>query len=275
MSHLLDEILPILKQRQGIDFSGYRRSTLERRVAVRMAKLGIIPPKAYLQRLQTDPSECEHLANAIGLNVSSFFRDPLVFELLAQNVIPELIDFKKKQNSRELRIWSAGCAAGEEAYSLAILLHRALARESDDWTINLFATDINSETLQLARNGIYARDAFETTQVGILDAYFTPHGNRYEVKPFLRKMVQFSLDDLTSPDRIAPAESIFGGFDLIMCRNVLIYFTRELHQKVLQKLYLSLVPKGYLIIGPSESLGASEQRFRAIDRRNRIWRKAV
>jgi chemotaxis methyl-accepting protein methylase len=274
MNSHLEEILTELKRGRGIDFKGYRPGTLQRRLANRMAKLRLTDPKTYLRKLKTDPAEVDRLIDTIGVNVSCFFRDPIVFEILAQIVLPEIIERKKTNGTKEIRIWSAGCAAGEEAYSAAILLHQALKKELPNWQTYIFASDINTGALKQAVSGKYPREKFSNTKLGVLDEYFRPVDKGYEVLPFVQKMVHFCNDDLTSSKRITPAESIYGTFDLVLCRNVLIYLEAELQARIFEKLNRSLESSGYLVLGPSESL---PQQFASkavsVDQQNQIWRK--
>ena len=274
MESHLDAVLEELNRSRGIDLSGYRRSMLERRLDARMSRLRCDDPAEYLARLRTDPSECDGLVNAIAINVSSFFRDPIVWEILAQSVLPKIIERKQRAGNNEIRVWSAGCAAGEEAFSTAILLHRALKGQLADWRLHIFATDIDATTLEIAPQGIYPRESFQTTTLGVLNEYFSAVGDGYQVRPFIRKMVWFSQDDLTSPKRSAPKESIFGTFDLVFCRNVLIYFSLELQGRVLDKLFKSLDKGGYLFLGESESIGRGAQsKLTEVDGKNRIYVK--
>ncbi len=270
----LNRVIEYLKQHRGIDFCGYRHSTLQRRLAVRMAQVGVLSIDAYWERLISVLAEPDRLIDVFGVNVSHFFRDPLVFEMLAQRQLPELIDRKIATGSRDIRVWSAGCGGGEEAYSLAILLHEAFKKQQCPLHSYVFASDINGQSLQQAAQACYPREQFKETRLGILDEYFTPSANGYTARQFLREMVQFCCDDLTSPTCMAPAESIYGSFDLILCRNVLIYFDTQLQERVFEKLYHSLAPGGILILGQAEILPKSlADQFQTLDAACRIYRK--
>jgi chemotaxis protein methyltransferase CheR len=276
MTSDVDNILAELKQTRGIDLSSYRRSMLERRICARMAQLQSNDSKAYLEQLRSDPAEYTHLVDCILINVSSFFRNPIVFEIIAQSILPSIIERKRIEGSNELRVWCAGCAAGEEAYSIAILAHRILQREEQYWIPYIFATDMDSDSLRQAEEAVFPREGLENTKLSILDEYFIPQGNSYKVCPQIRKMVSFSQCDLTSPKTVAPADSVFGTFDLVLCRNVLIYFTREVQERILTKLYKSLAKDGYLILGEAEALDREIQStFRVIDSLNRIFIKQI
>jgi len=272
----LDYILNKLKQKRGIDFSSYRPNMLRRRIASRLARLGMKDLALYLEQLENDPAECDHLIDAIAINVSSFFRDPIVYEVLAQKILPELIDVKRRTGSREIRVWSAGCAAGEEPYSLAILIHEVLKKDDSNWKVYIFGTDIDKKALQRAEQATYSRDSLVNTKLGIVDTHFKPVNEGFQLNRSIRDMVSFSLDDLTSEKTFSPAESVFGEFDLIVCRNVLIYFNQELQTRVMNKFIRSLASRGYLVLGDSEAIGHQfESKVQVVDRRNRIYKNRL
>lgn len=274
LGRLLAQALDHLKRSRNIDLGGYRRATLRQRLADRMEQAGIPDPSEYLLRLYSDPAECDRLIGVLAVNVTSFFRDPVVFEVLAQSVLPDIVSKAARRKSREVRVWCAGCATGEEAYSVAMLLHGALKNEGRPVRPLVFGTDINEKSLQAAQRGLYRREKMENVKLGVLDRYFIPDGEEQEVHPEIKNMVTFFADDLTAGERFAPAQSVFGGFDLVLCRNVLIYFSKELQEAVLGKLHRSLDAGGILVLGPAEFLGGPAARgFRTIDVRNRIFRK--
>ncbi len=270
----LEAVLEELRRVRGLDLSDYRRATLERRLAARMANLRLKDPGEYLQRLRSDPSECDRLIETIDIKVSSFFREPLVFELLARRVLPSIMERHRRGHTRQIRVWSAGCATGEEAYSVAILLAQALEDEDFPWLPYICATDISPEALAAAQTGKYRRESLETTQLVVLDHFFRPTAEGFEVIPEIRRMVHFSRDNLTSRHSFAPADSVFGSFDLVLCRNVLIYFSLDLQKRVQDKLYGALNPGGYLVLGMSESLPPeAASRLIGFDRPHRIFQK--
>ncbi len=274
MTSTLEQILAEVMTHTGLDFAQYRRQIVVGRVADRMAALGCATTEVYWDRLQGDQTECHALAEAISINVSRFFRNPIVFEILAQRVLPELLEKKRAAGSREFRIWSAGCASGEEPYSVAILLREVLERDEQDWDIHIFATDIDQGALEQARKGRYSEDLLGDTKFGLIRKYFRPRGDAFEVLAELRDMVMLSKDDLTSPALDAPADSIFGAFDLILCRNVLIYLSQDFQQNVCKKLSRSLVGGGYLVLGEAERLPKDmDGGFTTLGDVNRIYRK--
>lgn len=275
MSVFLDKVLAELKQRRNLDFSGYRTSFLERRLADFMQQNECENPDAYLDRLAADPAECGRLAGVLMVNVSCFFRNPIVFETLAQSVLPELVERKHQRGQRELRVWSAGCGMGEEAYSVAILLARLLRGEDATWSVHIFASDVNPENLHHAKAALYSAEQLANVRLSLFREYFAPHGGElYGLNAPVRGMVRFCLDDLTARDRLAPSESVFGSFDLVLCRNVLIYFEPQTQAFVMTKLHRALAPQGYLVLGEAESFTRGPHlRVRTIDSLNRIYQK--
>lgn len=276
MKSHLDRVLERVHEVTGIDLAGYRRPLLERRLAARMRKLGLSDPEAYLLRLEIHPTECDRFVDTVGINVSSFFRDPLVFEIIQRRILPDILERRRRKSSNDLRIWSAGCGRGEEAYSIAILVQMALKGDVTNWAPLIFSTDIDEDALSAATAAVYPRTSFETTKLGILDEYFIPNGTEFEVRPFIKKMVRLSRHDLTSQTAAVPAESVFGTFDLTLCRNVLIYFSRATQARVLDNLYSSVARGGYLVLGESESLGPEiGSRMETVDKDCRLYRKPL
>lgn len=276
MSRKFNSILNRVHELRGIDFSGYRHRSLSRRIEFRLAKLGINDNDEYLELLDSDPTECDELIDTIAINVSAFFRDPIVYEILAQRVIPDIIEKKRKSGLRQLRIWSAGCACGEEPYSLAMLTHKALKKDPSEWSIHIFATDIDKESLRRAEKASFPRESLLHTKLEFVFEYFECIESDYLVKPEIREMVHFSNDDLTSMTTFAPKESIFGEFDIIFCRNVLIYLNDELQSQVMEKFVHSLDSTGYLFLGEAEQLNTDIiSNFQIVDSRNRVFKKCI
>jgi chemotaxis methyl-accepting protein methylase len=274
----INALLEVLKKIRGIDFSGYRQEVIKQRISARMTVLQMKDPRTYLPFIKDNRHECDALINAITINASWFFRDPLVFEIIEQTLLPGIIIRKQRQKSREIRIWSVGCAAGEEGFSIAVLVHRVMERwPADlDWKPYIFATDIDTDALEKAQAGVYPRESFESTKLGILDGYFIARENpaEYEARSFIKDMVSFSIDDCTSSKHIAPVNSVFGTFDMVLCRNVLVYFSPELQKIVLNKISKTITPGGYLILGDAEYLTEEIQHeFLTLDSRNKIFQK--
>ncbi len=276
MSDFFDAVIREVRRRRKIDLSLYRQDMLERRIQNRMNRIQTPDPETYLRLLKGSSAECNALINNIGVNVSSFFRDPIVFEIVENSILPAVIARKRLTGSKEIRIWSVGCSSGEEPYSIAVLVHRALLKEINEWQTYIFGTDMDSEAVEQAESAIYPRDRFQTTKLGVLDKYFVPQGNMFQPVAEIREMVHFSIEDCATIDRIAPADSIYGNFDMVFCRNVMIYFLKELQLSLLNKFSRAIIAGGYLILGTSEALCVEvESDFRTIDAENRIFQKRM
>jgi chemotaxis methyl-accepting protein methylase len=270
----LDLILEHLRLTRCMDFGGYRPNTLLRRISVRLTKLNVRSTAAYLDILRSDPSEPDHHIDTIAVNVTSFFRDPLVFEIIARRVLPLLIASKRTGTCRETRTWSAGCATGEEAYSLAILFQESLKEESQTWRHLILATDIDSHALAIARKGLYPRSQLANVRLGQFDRYFTPSGSHFEVLREIREMVLFSKHDITRFNGSDLSGTLSGPFDLILCRNMLIYFKPDLQRRIMNILHKALSPGGYLVLGTAESLVPEvESKFGVVDKWAKIFQK--
>jgi two-component system CheB/CheR fusion protein len=261
MRNLLDQ----LRLRVGIDFSTYRQPTIQRRLQRRMADTGRETLEEYVRYLQRHPEEYQRLANSFLINVTDFFRDPETFDHLRTRIVPELIDDAHARGN-ELRIWSAGCATGEEAYSLAILVAEALGDDLDDFSVRIFATDLHADSVAFAGRGIYPPAAVENLPPALLERYFTRVEGGYEVRKLIRRLLVFGQHDLA---RRAP----FPRIDLVLCRNVLIYFTPELQRRALQLFAFSLRQGGRLVLGKSESTSPLPEYFAVEDARLKVFRR--
>ena len=258
----------------GLDLGNYLNGVVEERVRERLSLLRLGTQRAYLEHLRHDPAECPLLIDSLIVKVSSFFRDPLVFEWIAQRLLPDIIDRNRGRGRGDIRAWCAGCAAGEEAYSLAILLQESETHHAASLKPYIFGTDISRTALAATRAGVYPSSSLANVKLALFEKYFQPRGGQYEIDPAIRKMVQFAYDDLTSRRRIAPAESIFGTFDLILNRNMAIYFTTETQNWISTKLYRALNRGGYLILGEAEVLSPEvEHRMITVDPILRIYQK--
>ncbi len=271
---IIEDISKELKQRYDVDLNSFASNVLIPRIQKRMSSLGISVPQTYLDYFRQDPDEAITLLQEIVTNVTLFFRNPLVYSILEQRILPAIIKAKRRKGRNEIRIWSAGCATGEEPYSIAILLHRLLKEVIKEWQIHIFATDIEQKTLNTAAKAVFTSDMLVTTRSEFIDEYFTSAKDKYKLKPVIRKMVNFSFDDLASSEKIAPAASIFGSFDLVLCRNVLIYFNAQAKKRAIRKFIKTLSSCGYLILGESEWMTEDQQSaFTEIDHKNRIYKK--
>lgn len=253
----LQEFLNEVWQETGYDFREYRHATIERRIAKRIILLGAGDLANYRRILGQRPDEYRHLVSDLTIKVSRFFRNPYVFEAIDLLVWPDLL--KVREQSKHLRIWSVGCAHGEETYSLAISVLDHIRRKKKppkEYDITIMGTDIDEEVLARARAGIYGVSAVAEVKKRLLDAYFTydPLTATYCVIPEARHLVTFAVHDILAPAIISPPCGVVTNYDLILCRNLLIYLSYSLQEKVLSRLLQALNPGGYLILGKSEAV---------------------
>ncbi|MDR6786690.1 two-component system CheB/CheR fusion protein [Sphingomonas sp. BE138] len=261
----VDELCRVLRTAIGHDFSGYKRSTLIRRVERRMHVLGIDTGRAYLARIKSDSDECEALFRDLLINVTRFFRDPEAFETLRTRVIEPLL--RERATDDELRIWVPGCSSGEEAYTIAMLFAEAARTTGAPLAVQIFATDIDEQMLTIARAGSYPNAALMDLPAGLRERYVVPHADRFTIAASIRDMIRFSNHSLVK-------DPPFSRVDLVSCRNLLIYFDDRLQRSVVPLFHYALRPGGYLFLGPSESVGRFEQLFTPVDQHARLYERA-
>lgn len=266
----LEAILAVVWERRGIDFRRYRRPTIERRVRNRMLQVRAETYEEYLPHVLSDTGEVDRLIERLTIKVSRFYRDAAVFDRIATDVLPQLVE---RGAGRPLRLWSAGCGNGEEAYTLALLLAEA-ERIGAYHPALVCATDIDPTALAMARRGCYREEALEELPALLADRYLVresaPGGALFRVRDPLRVRVHFQVHDLS---RLAPPPG-GGGFDLICCRNVLIYLGQEWRHPAQCLLRDALLPGGYLCLGEAEwLLNELTNDFEVIDRRARLFQR--
>ncbi|MCF7912291.1 MAG: protein-glutamate O-methyltransferase CheR [Candidatus Cloacimonetes bacterium] len=249
MKENIGKILNLLRQESDYDFLGCSPEMINRRIEMRITATGTANMETYYSYIESHPEECELLMQSLTIKVSSFFRNPLDFEII-NRVIGYLMQNKAEQKE-PLRIWSAGCASGEEPYSMAILVAELMSLTP--CAVEIFATDIDSEVLERARQGIYKTDSLKEVKYGLLNKYFITHEDRFELQPSIREIVNFSFHDQLSNIKV-PSMSIYGNFDIVLCRNVMIYYNSRYQVKMQQRLYDSLNLGGYLMLGEAESI---------------------
>ena len=259
-------ILMMLRERYGIDFTLYKPGTIGRRIERRMAIRNIGSSKDYLTRLSQDDEELENLYRDLLIGVTEFFRDPQAFEILYTDVLDEMAN--KLSNERSLRIWTPGCATGEEAYSLALMLHELATQKNKPLNVKIFATDLHPGALEAAGAGLYRKEALSNVSEERLDRYFIPQSDNhtYRVSPELRRMVVFAAQNVTK-------DPPFTKIDLVSCRNLLIYLQQHVQDKILSLFHFSLNKGGVLFLGPSETAGVLDSEFDTVDRHWRLYRK--
>jgi two-component system CheB/CheR fusion protein len=260
----LAAILDRVRERSGLDFSTYKPATIHRRLRQRVAATESADLEGYARYLDEHPDEIARLVNSFLIKVTDFMRDPELFASLGEGVLPELVERARKRGD-DLRIWSAGCATGEEAYSIAILLADLLGEGLDAARVRVFATDIDPKAIAQARLGIYPASALASLSAERVEKYFVRlPDDRYQVRKRLRSCVVFGEHDL---GQRAP----FPRIDLVLCRNVLIYFTAELQRRVLQLFAFALREGGYLVLGRAETVGPLAELFAPDDRFPKVY----
>jgi two-component system, chemotaxis family, CheB/CheR fusion protein len=259
----LGAIIDLLRTRTAHDFTFYKPGTLHRRIERRMATAGIADGARYLDNLRHNPDELELLAKDVLIHVTSFFRDPEAFELLAEQIVPDLV--LRHEPDGPLRIWVAGCSTGEETYSIAMLFAEEIAATKPAVTLQVFASDVDNDALAFARNGIYPESIAADVSPERLARFFAREDRGYRVVPELRDVVVFAIQDvLTNPP--------FSRLDLISCRNLLIYLRPEAQEKVLLVFDFALRDGGVLFLGGAETVTNCGDRFEAISKQHRIYR---
>jgi chemotaxis protein methyltransferase CheR len=249
----LDELRTLIEERSAILFDASRERFFAPRVNEYLRESGDANVPALLKRIRSSNVEYDRFLNRLLTQETSFFRYPDVFQALEKVVLPEVQSRNKWRDPRVLRIWSAGCSTGEEAYSIAITVADTLPF-ADAWQIEILATDISREALQQAERGIYSGRGLANVTQQQLETHFKKNGNAWQVKPRLRKMISFAPMNL--------ARSVYvGRMDCIFCMNVLMYFSEQRRNELLQRFHDTLEPGGCLFVGHSESLKSAPVKF--------------
>jgi two-component system CheB/CheR fusion protein len=264
VDHEFEALLTYLKETRGFDFTGYKRSSLSRRVNRRMSQIPIIGYGEYLDYLQVHPDEFTALFNTILINVTAFFRDPEAWDFLRTDVLVPLI--AAKPEGSPIRVWSAGCASGQEACTLAMLLGEILGPEQFRERVKIYATDVDEEQLNEARHASYSPREVESVPPELLERYFELIGSRYVFRKDMRRSVIFGRNDLVQD---APISRV----DLLTSRNTLMYFNAETQARILGRFHFALADGGALFLGKAEMLLSHSHLFVPIDLKRRIFGK--
>jgi chemotaxis protein methyltransferase CheR len=254
--HELSEIRMLIEERSGIHFDDSRERFFSTRVKEHIHTNKLERGIDLLRTIRKSNVEYEALVERLLTQETSFFRYPGVYEAFEKRVLPELHVKKFWKNPRTLRIWSAGCSTGEEPYSIAITISDSLTF-ADAWNVEILATDIGRVALKHAENGVYSGRSIGSVSEKQLATHFSPMGDKQQVRPRLRKMVNFAAVNLASAVYV-------GRMDVIFCMNVMIYFTEERRRALVQRFYETLEPGGYLFLGHSESISKMPVKFQAI-----------
>ena len=261
---LTARMLRLLSVRVGVDFTHYKKSTLQRRIAHRMVLRGVDNEAQYLRLLEKEAPEVDALFRDALIHVTSFFRDPAVFQTLRESVLPQIV--KRKQLGEPIRLWVPGCSTGEEVYSLAICLLEVLPSDVERPRIQIYATDISEAAIARGRAGVYPKSISREVSAARLKRFFSVCTDGYQVAKALREICIFARQDVAN-------DPPFARIDLISCRNLLIYFDAELQKKVLPTLHYALNPGGYLVLGLSEGSSSFRDLFEAVDSKQKIFAK--
>lgn len=259
----IDTILQQMFSRRGFDVRGYKMPSLQRRISRRMDILGISALAEYAEHLEAKPDEYKALFNTILINVTQFFRDPEAWIVAKASILPPILE-----NTDEIRIWSAGCSSGEEPYSVAITLAEILGPKLSSYKIKIYATDVDETALKLARRGTYAPDQLGELSEDIRNKYFTPRGDAYTINSSIRDLLIFSRHNLISDPPIP-------HIDLLLCRNVLIYFDTALQSRVIPNLNYALNDNGYLWLGRAETLVTDIHDLKLLNTKWRMFKKTT
>ena len=252
-----------VKRSTGVDFSQYKPTTLRRRILRRMVLKKMQTVGAYLKRLENDSAEVDALYRDLLISVTSFFRDPETFEYLKSDVIPDIL--RHRHGDLPIRVWVPGCATGEEAYSIAILLLECLQSSRGSQHVQIFASDISKQAIQVAREGHYPENIGADVSPERLRKFFIKITDGYQVSKQVRDLCIFAVQDVTK-------DPPFSRMDLITCRNLLIYLGVPLQKKVLGAFHYALNPdEVYLLLGSSETVEAGSQSFRQIDKKHKVY----
>ena len=263
-NHELEQLLDYIRDNRGFDFTGYKRASLERRIRKRMHEVGIPELSDYKDHLEVHPEEFTHLFNTILINVTGFFRDPPVWDILISDIVPSIVE--RVGRTGHIRVWSVGSASGEEAYTLAMVLAEAVGLPELRDRVKIYATDVDEEALAHARAGVYSDKAIESIPAELRAKYLheADGGNAFQKE--LRRTVIFGRHDLVQD---APISRV----DLISCRNTLMYFNADVQSRIYRAFHFALKSDGYLLLGKSEMLLTRTEMFMPVDLKRRLFKR--
>ncbi len=258
------DLVEYLKRTRGIDFSGYKSTSLQRRVERRMQQIPISSFDDYIDYLEVHPDEYPQLFNTILINVTEFFRDAPAWEYLQAQIVPEIL--KQKKRDELIRIWSAGCASGQEAYTLAILFAEALGANAFRDRVKIYATDADDDALMQARIASYSAKEVQSVPPDLLQKYFEPTNGRFTFRNDLRRSIIFGRHDLVQ-------DAPISRLDLLVCRNTLMYFNAETQGRILMRLHFALSDSGFLFLGKAEMMMTRSNLFSPVSLKYRVFTK--
>jgi len=246
----IQEVIDLMESIYRIDLSVFSETFLVKSIINRCHFAGLMRVSDYIIFLENNPTEALALQQSLLITYTDFYRDTLAFELFEQKILPELA--RAKKTSAEIRIWSAGCSSGQEPYSIAMAMENFIALNAKPVRYRIIATDISDEELEIAKTGAFLENSIQNIRLKQLNAFFEKRGNAYLISPRLKEKISFSKYDILDKHSGSPKESIFGEFDVIFCKNSLIYYNEDCQKFILDKLTSALSADGYLIIGEAE-----------------------
>jgi chemotaxis protein methyltransferase CheR len=261
----METIRRLLHERTGFNLNNYKEKCIMRRINIRIRATNSINPKSYCTLLQQDELELKRLLKTLTIHVSHFFRNPSVYDLLRETVLPDLFSHKA-ESGEDIVLWSVGCSTGEEPYALAIILKEHFAAEMERVPVRIIATDINADIIDAAREGLYLPERVSEVPQNMLERYFIPENGKLRITGEIREMVTFHREDIFSTESKRRS-------DMILCRNVMIYFERPWQEEMLMGFAGSLAGGGFLVLGKSETIvGKARAQFHLVSPVERIYR---
>ncbi|MCX6237896.1 MAG: protein-glutamate O-methyltransferase CheR [Bacteroidia bacterium] len=263
----------LILQLRGVDVSKYDDSFLNKSLQKRIRETHCITEESYYNYLEQNNKEGEYFLDSLNISYTGFFRNPLTFAVLEGIILPSIVLKNANTKRKEIRIWSAACAAGQETYSLAILLEELKNGDNEKMNFRIFATDQDDVQVNEARDGKYFAAALNNVNLKRVNQWFTKPGDTYSVKQELKMNIDFSVFDLFSEQLGCPPASIFGDFDLVVCANLLFYYKPDYQKKILEKTGNCLVNDGYLITGEAERDVLMRHNYREVFPQSAIFQK--
>jgi len=273
MKQLNNQVAELVLQNHGIDISKYDTVFLDKSIQKRLNETQCNSDSSYLELIKFNVDESEHFVNSLSISYSEFFRNPLTFSVLEKIIIPSIMMDKVHSKKKEIRIWSAACAAGQETYSLAILLKEFSMAIGEKINFRIFATDQSESQINEAQSGVYNDSVLHNVTLKRLNNWFRKDGDNYHINPELKENVDFSVFDLFSEHYSCPPSSIFGDFDLVMCANLLFYYQPTFRTKIMNKTSQCLSANGFLITSETERDILLQADFREIYPQSAIFRQ--
>lgn len=275
MKETLENIIALLLREYEVDISKYNDSFLLKSLEKRMTDTGNDSQSKYYDYIKANQNEVKAFIDSLNINYSEFFRNPLTFAYLEQIVLPSLIEKKKKNNEKEIRIWSAACASGQEAYSIAILCDEIIESAKTNIGCRIFATDISEEEISNAQKGVFQTSSLNKVSLKRIQTYFTRRGETYTIASLIKEHINFSVFDLLTEQGGCPPASVYGNFDLVFCSNLLFYYKPECRKSILEKVGKSLSHGGYLITGETEREIVKSSNYNEVFLNSVIFQKGI